>query len=889
MPQRRANFGFQFVILGIFLAITLSRIYVDWLWFDSLGYLAVYKTMLFSKIGVGAAVTLLFLSILSLNIWFVARIVKIPQPRMYYSIAFGLSVIAGFISSSFWFSIPRFVNAVPFGFVDPLFRKDIAFYMMDLPFYRFLLAIVFIALLLSLALTFVAYLLTQKPKKAQKIQKEDIPLEAEQRIPQAALAFSQRSKSHLIVQAGLLLLAASIFFFIKRYSLLYAHRGNVYGAGFTDVHISLPLYTILALLSIAAALIAFSYPWHQRGKVVLAASALVFGMLFCGMLVSGVVQMLYVEPNEFNLEQPYLVENIKHTLFAYGLTDVEVRDFPVTYNLTSKEIASNKAMIDNIRLWDWRPLLTTYKQLQLFRTYYDFVDVDIDRYVLNGSMTQLMTSPRELDQHQLDAKAKTWVNERLVYTHGFGVVSSPVNEISEEGLPDLFVQDIPPKTSFEELRIDEPRIYFGELTQGFIITNTKSNEFDYPLGNDNVFATYNGSDGIRMGSLLRKAIFAINLGSINLMVSSAMTSGSKVVMRRGILERVKTLAPFLEYDSDPYIVIADGKLYWILDAYTSSNKFPYSEGSYGFNYIRNSAKVVVDAYDGTTSFYIIDGTDPLIKNYAAIFPSLFKPFDQMPISLKQHIRYPEDLFKIQNEMYGVYHMKDPQVFYNKEDVWQMPTEIYDREQVKMEPYYIILDLPGEEKEGFFLIRPFIPRGKDNMVAWMAASSNPDSYGNLEVFRLSKQELIYGPMQIEARINQDTDIAQLFTLWSQQGSQVIRGNMIVIPIEDSFLYIEPVYLKASAGGALPQLKRVVVAYEDKLTMEETLDEALQVLFGTEARSDSKSPDTIPSKTDTIGEKFSRASQLYEEAQAALSQGDFVLYAEKMKGLGIVLNS
>ncbi|HLD86837.1 MAG TPA: UPF0182 family protein, partial [Candidatus Nanoarchaeia archaeon] len=816
MPQRRSNFGLQFIILGIFLVITLSRIYVDWQWFSSLGYLGAYKTMLFSKLGVGIAAGAFIFLALAINILIADRIVKLSQKKTWLSFALGISVLSGYFASSFWFSVPRFLNSNTFGFVDPLFQKDIAFYVLDMPFYYLIVAILFAAGLLSLGISFAAYLLTQKPKKAAKPQPQVIPVddEAQTQVQSYKIVFSQKSKAHLFAIAGVLLAALAVFFYLKRFSLLYSHRGAVYGAGYTDVHIALPLYTLLFFLCLISAALSLSYFRHVNTKLVLGSIALVFGLLFSGMLVSGVVQMLYVEPNEFNLEQPYITQNIKHTLFAYGLTDVEVRDFPVTYDLSASDIAEHKAMIDNVRLWDWRPLLTTYRQLQLFRTYYDFVDVDIDRYTLDGKMTQLMTSPRELDPAQLDSKAKTWVNERLVYTHGFGVVTSPVNEISKEGLPDLYVQDIPPKTSFDELLITEPRIYFGEKTQGFIITTTKSNEFDYPLGNENVFATYNGSDGIAMGGIFKKAIFSINLGSLNLMVSSALTDSSKVVMRRNIMERVRTLAPYLDYDSDPYIVISEGKLYWIIDAYTTSKRFPYSESSYGFNYIRNSVKVVVDAYEGKTTFYVMDQKDPLIRNYASIFPSLYKGFDEMPVDIKKHIRYPEDLFRIQNEMYGVYHMKDAQVFYNKEDVWRMPMEIYDRDQVEMDPYYIILKLPNEEKEGFYLIRPFIPRGKDNMVAWMAASSNPDDYGKIEVFRLSKQELIYGPMQIEARINQDTDIAQLFTLWSQQGSQVIRGNMIVIPIKDSFLYIEPVYLKASAGGALPQLKRVVVAYEDK---------------------------------------------------------------------------
>jgi uncharacterized protein len=889
MPKSR--FGFQFVILGIFLLMTLSRIYADYLWFDTLGYVSVFKTVLFSKILVGLGVAALFFGFFSLNLYIASKSAKLQNPRAYYGIAAAISAIVGFISSSFWFNVPRFLNDVPFGFVDPVFKKDIAFYMMSLPFYQFILTLLMIASVLSLLLVFGAYLLSTKTKKVvkQAVSEGSEPISAEESITKLTLQYSPKGKTHLAALFGILLVLFGAYFALKRYSILFAHKGAVYGAGFTDMHVVLPLYTLLAGLSIAAALISLTYAWHQKAKLLMGSVFSVLIVFFLGMIATGLVQTLYVDPNEFNLEQPYLVENIKHTLFAYKLSDVEIRDFPVSYDLTSKDIAQNQQMIDNIRVWDWRPLLTTYKQLQLFRTYYDFTDVDIDRYMIDGQMTQLMTSPREMDQDQLDSKAKTWVNEKLAYTHGYGVVSSPVNAVSKEGLPNLFVQDIPPKTQFEELEVTEPRIYFGEMTSSYVVVDTKANEFDYPLGNENVFTTYNGTDGVALNGLIRKLVFSISTGSLNLMISSALTPESKIIVKRNIMERVRTLAPFLEYDDDPYIVINEGKLYWMIDGYTYSNKFPYSENVNGLNYIRNSVKVVVDAYNGDTVFYVIDENDPLVQNYMSIFPALFKKFSQMPSGLQEHVRYPEDLFQLQNHLYGTYHMKDPQVFYNKEDVWQTPQEIYDRDTVDMQPYYIILKLPGEEKEDFIMITPLIPRGKDNMIAWMSASSDPKKYGKLEVFKFSKQELIYGPMQIEARINQDTDIAQLFTLWGQQGSQVIRGNMIVIPIENSFLYIEPVYLKASASGALPQLKRVVVAYGDELTMQETLDDALHVLFGGAKPVKNTDSQNTPPTSNTLEEKFAEASKLYKEAETALQNGDFALYAQKIEEMGEVLNT
>jgi len=748
------------------------------------------------------------------------KMADIVNQKIYIVVIFIVSLLAGLMSSTYWFVVLKFLNFVNFGFVDPVFKNDISFYIFVLPFYRIVLGTLLFLLIAMIVMTAFAYLLKIKAKKTAKPEiKEGMPLGFEKPFQQIKIDIPQKGKTHLALLSGLILIIFAGFFYLKRYSILFSPRGAVFGAGFTDVSVILPLNIILVVVTLITALIVFAYIYNQNTKLLIVGIVLILIVSFAGNIVAGVVQSLYVQPNEFNLEEPYIKQNIKHTLFAYGLTDVHTRDFPVNYDLDIDDINRNKVTIENVRLWDWRPLLTTNRQIQLFRTYYEFFDVDVDRYRIDGRLRQLMLSPRELDQNQLDIKAKTWVNEKFVYTHGYGVVVSPVNMISNEGLPELFVKDIPPKTEYDELKITEPRIYFGEQSNNFVVVNTKSNEFDYPLGNENVFTSYEGDDGIQLSNILTKAIFSIKLGSINLFVSSAITKDSKVLINRDIVERVTALAPFLEYDSDPYIVINDGKLFWIIDAYTTSNKFPYSESIVGINYIRNAVKVVVDAYNGNVDFYVIDKEDPLIQNYVKIFPELFKNFEEMPEGLKEHIRYPEDLMRIQTQIYGTYHMKDPQVFYNREDVWRTPKEIYRNNEIELKPYYIILKLPDSEKEGFFLITPLIPRGKENMIAWFVAHSDPEDYGKLEVFKLSKQELTYGPMQIEARIDQDTEISQLLTLWGQQGSEVIRGNLIVLPIEQSFLYIEPVYLKASASGALPQLKRVIVAYGSQVAMKQ----------------------------------------------------------------------
>ena len=877
-------FGLFIFIIAILLIIL--GVYAEWLWFESLNYLSVFKTVLFSKITLGAAVFISFFIFLLLNFMILKRRADIVHQKIYLVIIFIVSLFAGLLSTTYWFTVLRFLNYVNFGFVDPIFRNDIGFYIFVLPFYNFVLGILFFLLAAILTMTAVTYLFTIKTKKAPKPDiKEGMSFGFEQPFQQIKIEIPKKGRSHLAFLGGLLLIIFAAFFYLKRYSILFSQRGAVFGAGFTDITITLPLYTILAALTVITAFIAFAYIYNQNTKLLVGSIALILVVSFGGNIVAGAVQSLYVQPNEFNLEEPYIKQNIKHTLFAYDLNNVDTRDFPVTYDLTINDINKNKATIDNVRLWDWRPLLTTNRQIQLFRTYYEFLDVDVDRYKLDNKLRQIMVSPRELDQNQLADKAKTWVNEKLVYTHGYGVVVSPVNKVSNEGLPELFVKDIPSKVEYKELRIAQPRIYFGEQSNDFIIVNTKSNEFDYPLGNENVFTSYNGTGGIKLSNILKKAIFSTKLGSLNLFISSAVTKESKVLLNRDIIERATALAPFLQYDTDPYVVINDGKLFWIIDAYTTSNEFPYSE-NIGINYIRNAVKVVIDAYNGNADFYIIDKEDPLIQNYAKIFPKLFKDFEDMPNGLKEHIRYPEDLMRVQMRIYGTYHMKDPQVFYNREDVWRTPNEIYSSNEVELRPYYIILKLPDAEKEGFFLITPLIPRGKENMVAWFVAHSDPDNYGKLEVFRLSKQELTYGPMQIEARIDQDTEISQLLTLWDQQGSEVIRGNLLTIPLEQSFLYIEPVYLKASAAGALPQLKRVIVAYEDKVTMEKTLQDALEVIFkGKIGKAKKKESVQMP---ETMPEKFKQASDLYKESQDALTQGNFAEYAEKIEELGRILN-
>ncbi|HWQ75430.1 MAG TPA: UPF0182 family protein, partial [Syntrophomonas sp.] len=567
---------------------------------------------------------------------------------------------------------------------------------------------------------------------------------------------------------------------------------------------------------------------------------------------------------------------------------------------TMNDLNDNRDTIDNIRLWDWQPLQDTYKNLQELRPYYTFNDVDIDRYTIDGRYRQVMLSAREMEDiyksTEMSPQAKTWINQRLMYTHGYGVVMSPVTEIAQEGFPKFYIQDIPP-VSNTDLKITQPAIYFGEKTDTYVIVNGKQKEFDYPVGAENVYTNYQGDNGIRVNSFLRKLLLSWELKDYKIILATNITNQSQVLMNRSLSERVNKVAPYLAFDGDPYIVInSDGKLFWMLDAYTYSSKYPYSQpfDNAGHNYIRNSVKITCDAYTGQMHFYVADTNDPVIKTYQKIFPQLYESMDKMPDGLKSHIRYPEDLFSIQADIYRNFHMTDPWVFYNKEDSWVIPREIVEGEEQPLQPYYIIMRLPGESREEYILMMPFTPNGRNNMIAWMCARMDGDDYGKKLVYRFPKQETVYGPMQIESRINQNTEISSQLALWNQQGSSTYRGNILVIPINNSILYIEPLYLQAKASK-MPELKRIIAAYGDTVVMETSLENALVKIFGGEFVSSNNNQPTTTGETSTTEteedadarELAALARQYYDEANSALKQGNWALYGEKLNQLGEVL--
>ena len=853
-----------------------ATLYTDWLWFDSVGYLSVYQTRLAAQIGMYAVGALLALAFTGVNWLLIPRrlLASIPEvvplqvrrirlPRGVLTVAAAIAAVLialmmGSWASGEWLSYLRARHAAPFGLADPIFGLDAAFYVFKLPFYRFLLGWLLALAALTLAGTVLLY-------ATRRVLRWPAP------------------RLHLSILAALPLFLLGLQFQLSRLALLDSARGVVFGAGYTDVHARLPLYHVYTVLFFLLGVAVLANSFLRRRWLLPAAGLLTAVVLVAGGLYPALLQRYVVAPNELAAERPYIEHNITFTRYAFGLGDVQEYDFPATGELTPQVLEENDLTLRNIRLWDWRPLLTTYGQLQEIRLYYTFNDVDVDRYVIDGQLREVMLAARELDVSQLPEQAQTWVNRHLVFTHGYGLCLSPVNEITEEGMPHFLVRDIPPESVDPVLEIARPEIYFGEATTNYVIVDTDEEEFDRPSGDENVYTRYEGPDGVVMGSLWRRIAFALRFDSSQILFSGAVLPESRILFHRALTDRVWTLAPIFWYDPDPYLVIADGRLVWLYDAYTWTDRFPYSEPFQGVNYIRNSVKVAIDAYTGETTFYVVDPDDPIVRTYQAIFPALFTPVDRMPQSLRDHWRYPEQLFRIQAEAYAAYHMEDPQVFYNKEDLWATPTELFGAYEQEMAPYYVVMQLPGEEEVEFLMIRPYVPNGRRNMIAWLYADSDGSDYGQLGVFKFPKQELIYGPMQVEARFDQDPYISQQLTLWNQQGSEVIRGNMMVVPIDDTVLYVEPLYLQAQAGR-LPELKRVLVAYGNRVAMGRSMEEALiQVLSGeavTEAPPEGAT-ETPPS--DDVGTLARSALAHYQAAQECLRQGDWACYGREMEAM------
>lgn len=866
---------------------TFTSMYTDFLWFESLDFEQVFLKRLWARVGLSAVSAAIAVAYLVFNwsllpYWIAPKdtltqknpfhtrkrrgdradetftISTKPIRLLFTLAAVVLGIIVGVSFGRFWRSYLLATHGLPFDLTDPIFNLDLRFYIFSLPWYELLVGRGQILLIVGFVGILGRYLLFGQMR-------------------------SRGVTAHLSLMGAAWLIVMGFERYLSRFGLLQSDLGVVFGAGYTDIHARLPLFTIGMVLFWVAALILIINLFSRQWKLLIGIGIFWVGLSLIGPVYPTTVQEFTVEPNEFGLERPYINHNLAYTRMAYGLDQIKERNYSATGSITWEDLQANRNILRNVRLWDYRPLRRTYSQLQEIRLYYTFNNVDIDRYMLNGELTEVMLAARELDVDELSEQAQTWINRHLIFTHGYGVTLNSVSAVTPEGLPRLLVRDIPPVSEAETLQITRPEIYFGERTDNYVIVDTTEQEFDYPQGDSNVYTQYEGPDGVSIHNPFRRLLLALRFNSSQMLLSSALDNDSRVLFHRTIQDRAEMLAPMLWFDDDAYPVIVDGRIVWLLDAYTRTDHYPYSEPIEGLNYIRNSVKVTLDAYTGKMTFYLIDEEDPIVATYASIFPDLFRPVEEMPDALRAHWRYPETLFLLQSQLYATYHMEDPQVFYNREDQWDIPQELVETSQEVMEPYYVTFRLPGEDDLEFMLIRPYVPQQKQNMIAWLYARCDPENYGQVGVFKLAKDKLVYGPLQIEARTDQNPLISQQLSLWNQRGSRVLRGNLLVIPIDDAFIYVEPLYLEAESGQ-LPELKRVIVAYEDKVAMAPTLDDALIQVF----QGDVEDGGILDAGTTTTLEELAReALRRYEAGQACLMTNDWDCYGAEQAQLEAIL--
>jgi len=894
-PRRRRRLGLVVLVVLFALLLLLSNLVplaAEWLWFQALGYERVFTTRLAAEAVLGVGVGGLVFAFLYVNLR-IAQRGLVPNPlvvqlssgaaavdvtrlfrRLALPTALGVALLFGLGAAGGWLGVLQFLHRTPFGVTDPVFGRDVGYYVFTVPVIAGALGLITTLTTFALVAAIGLYVL----RRDVVVFERRVTVEPSARLHLALLI------------ALLFLLAALRVYFVRLPGLLYSTTGPLAGASYADLHAQLTGLRLAGLAAVAGGALVLSGARSQRlARNTLLALGLYFGVSLLGVaLYPTIVQKLVVAPNELVKETPQLVYHLAATRRAWGLDSVVTRDLTGEARLTERDIRANRPTIDNVRLWDRDPLLQTFGQLQEIRTYYDFVSVDDDRYWIDGQYRQVLLSPRELNSASLPTR--TFINERLTFTHGMGLTLGPVNQVTQEGLPVLFIKDLPPASSVS-LRVTRPELYFGELTDSWVFARTHQREFDYPSGDENIFTSYTGTGGVRVGSFPRRLVLATHLRSLKVLLSSDITSDSRAMYIRNIRLRARTALPFLLFDDDPYLVVSDsGRLRWILDAYTATSRYPYAQPlDNGINYMRNSVKVVIDAFEGTVTAYLADRRDPLVLTLAKVFPGIFQPLDAMSADLRAHLRYPEDLFRVQTDMYATYHMSEPEIFYHREDQWQKP--VLSRPGERPDPFlrHMVMRLPEERQAEFILMVPFTPRGKDNLASWMVARNDGEHYGRLVLYRFPKQSLVYGPTQIVNRINQDTDISRQISLWDQRGSEVIRGHLLVIPIEESLIYVQPLYLRAE-GGRIPEMKRVVVAHQNRVVMEETLDAGLARLFGgavEPAAAAAAPPGAARSGNGRVADLARRAAELYQRAVEAQRSGDWARYGEALSQLGDVL--
>ena len=927
-PKKGLSFVVMVIVVILVLLIGCAGFLTNWMWFDSLGYEKVFWTKFLSQLEIGVPVFLaamllvrIYLKSLKKHYFIEIESHEIPDEKRLNKISWGMSVVFGLLvgltaGASTWMNFRQFVNATSFGLKDPIFHLDISFYVFKLAFLtkanNIVLGIVVGVVIITL-LYYGILMMVRTPDmfEWEPEEPEDPETSGENAIPftrknrkkpseKRTLDLNNSNMSQLLhIASGKLTLLGIIFylmvamdFLMRQFDLLHVHTGAVYGAGFTDVNVKLWVYRLIMVLSIVGAVTLCHHMHRKEPKKLVRIPIAIVAVGLLGGVVSFAVQNLLVSPDEINKESKYLERNISFTRHAYGLDNIKVEEFPAEQNLNRQAIRDNSQTITNIRINDYEPVQDFYNQTQSIRQYYDFNDVDIDRYNINGEQTQTYLAAREINESKISS---TWINRHLKYTHGYGAAVSRVDAVTASGQPDIIVKNIPPESEAKDIEITRPEIYFGELTNDYVIVNTDEQEFDYPNGNENSYSMYKGKAGIKL-NLLNRILFSVREGSMKLLVSSNVNSDSRIIINRNIKDRVEKLMPYLSYEKDPYMTVVNGKLYWIVDAYTTSSYYPYSEpysGEVGStNYIRNSVKVVVDAYNGDTTFYVVDQDDPVARTYQKIYPTLFKDGKEMPEGIRKHIRYPNSLLKIQAGVYTKYHMDQVKVFYQDEDLWDIAHQIYGTEEKEMDPSYFIFELPDEKKAEFINMIPFTPKSKQNMTAIMMARNDGNRYGQLLVYKFPKNKTVYGPMQIEAQIDQNTEISKEFSLWNSSGSKYRRGDLFVIPINNSIMYVEPVYLEAS-NQAIPEMKRVIVAYGDKIAYESTLEDALADLFGEDenggqSQSASASSGKNNSGKSNTKELIQKANEAYENAVNAQKSGNWKKYGDYLDELEKYLN-
>ncbi len=898
------------IVLLTVLFFGLLSFWGEMLWFEELGQSQRFWTGVFAVAtfaALGALVGGLGVLILTLPIS-----VQTPRVRVWPALAGALS--GALWGCWHWQIILQYIYGVSTGFRDPILQRDTGFYLFTLPFYDSL----YWGLLSTAAIALAAgvFLAIHKQSFDEFLSASSIN----------SPGSGGRISAYHFFWLPLAAITAVVAWgqYLNIYHLLYSRWGVVTGPGWTDVHVRLPAYLIVAAVTLLLGLSALVPAVYCRlarlfarrrlfteNAALLALIApwlVIFGTWFLALAVApGLAQWLRVQPNEISLEAPYIANNIEFTRRGFKLHNVEAKEFSVSPSLTQETLSNNQYLLSEVRLWDWRALEAVYKQFQEIRLYYEFADVDVDRYQTARGYRQVMVSAREMELANLPAESRTFVNLRFKFTHGYGLTMAPVSDFTADGLPNLLIKDIPPRTGDEKLRVAQPQIYYGELTDSHVFVNTREPEFDYPKGDENAYVNYSGSGGVRISNLWRKFLFGWKFDGTRFLLSGYPTSDSRVLFHREVRERVKTLAPFLTFDADPYVVLLDGKLYWIIDAYTTSTYYPYSEsfsgelienrqpererkqahGSTtslaGANYVRNSVKAVVDAFNGSVTFYVFEPEDPLIQVWQRIFPNLFTAREKMPDGLRAHVRYPRDLLLTQGLVYAKYHMTDPAVFYNQEDLWMRATEKYYAAVQPVEPYYVMWQPPGLKTAEFILMLPFTPKNRQVMIGWIAGMCDPANYGRLLAYKFPKEERVLGPQQVETKIDQDGFLSAQLSLWNQQGSRVIRGNTLVIPIDNTLLYVEPIYLQAEAA-AYPEIRLVAVMHGDNLSYAETLDKALQGLLTKEA----KTPPPIPAQR-LIGEKILprelilQAKQAFDNYLRLQGEGRFVEAAKELTRL------